>query len=894
MNQQASRPAQPHHGRFGHRRPSWRHGRISAWVPLVLLSLLFTPISLLGADEPSKAGAKPEKSEKPEKPKEFEHDLGLPRIQDMELPSAEDLIRNKPVDWVILKSSEVLVVELVSPRPDTLTRLNADYERYQKARAPHAEGEERLREKRRMLQRLQVTLATAVPEEDPDYLVETKIVQKIEYYEDLLLRRASILIDEGKVPLAYDLLLVVDRRHRENNVRLTEANEARKKDEAAARTNDDERLRFTVPEPAVFRLPKSWPKFDETYQNLLAKDAQLHASRGDLENAIRLYENLWEHNPNYSALPERLGNVVDQSIDASVNQSDFRKARFFLNRLAARDGQNPVVTKWRSQLQDRATAMIADARAASNQGNARLASSLVNDAARVWPETSGLKDIHRELTEKFQSVRLGVLRLPGEPHEYPLDPPAEAEARALTSQLLFEPVRVDERGVKYRSAFFESWEPADLGRQVQFSLREKRADWEARAIITSMDVLDEIRRKIDPTLPTYDERLAGVIEQVSVQSPTQLTIHFRRLPLRLESLFQFPISLTEESKSLNFDLQPEAARLAGRQRFFETDRQSDSVTYQRVRPQSTGLKSRNIDEIVEVRYDTWDRLLQALMRGELAGAPHVGLRDLRGLQEDNRFLVVPYALPVSHFLLCNPRSAPLRDGQLRRALTLSIPRDELLKQFILDGVSEPVARLTATPFPTAGYGHNRLLTEPDFDPQRAANLTLAARKMANDRFRDLRIVCPPDPLVRRIVTTMIERWKLVGITVRLVENSADLGEGDWDLIYRTTTIVEPLTEIWPLLTLEPDAKVESLRPLPERVRHQLLELERSNEWTTATRLLRRVETELLIEARYIPLWEVDDFFVTRRSLSGLPNRMMHAFHGVERWTLQSWYPQEAP
>lgn len=889
MNRQVSCPAHPHRAPF------------RAWAPAsvliaLVLSILFS-IPLSAADEPAKGGAKAEKSEdsdKPEKPKEFEHDLGLPRIQDMELPSAEELLRNKPVDWVILKSSEVLIVELVSPRPDTLQRLNADYERYQKARAPFAEGEERLREKRRTLQRLQVTLASAVPNEDPDYLVETKIVQKIEYYEDLLLRRAALLIEEGKVPLAYDLLLIVDRRFRDNNVRMTEANEARKKEEAAARTNEDERVRYNVPEPATFRLPKTWPKFEETYQSLLAKDGELHASRLDFENATRLYENLWDHNPNYPGLSDRLGAAVDQLIDTSVQQTDFRKARFFLNRLAARDGQNPVVAKWRSQLQERTQAMIADARAASTQGNARLASSIINDAARVWPDTSGLKEVHRELTERYQSVRLGVLRLPGEPHEYPLEPTAEAEATALTSQFLFEPVRVDERGVKYRSAFFESWEPADLGRQMQFNLREKRADWESRAVITSVDILDELRRKIDPTLPTYDERLAGVVEQVSVQSPTQLTIHFRRLPLRLEALFQFPVSLTEESKSLNQDIQPEAVAFAGRQRFFETGRDPKSVTYQRVRPQSVTLKNRNIDEIVEVRFDSWDRLLQGLMRGELAGAPHVGLRDLRGLQDDNRFLVVPYALPVSHFLLCNPLSLPLRDGQLRRALTLAIPRDELLKQFILDGVSEPVARLTATPFPTSGYGHNRLLTEPDFDPQRAANLALAAKKQAGDRFRNLRILSPPDPVIRQIVATMIERWKLVGITVELVDNTEGLRDNDWDLIYRATTIVEPLTEVWPLLTLEPDAKVESLRPLPERVRHQLLELERSNEWTTATKLLRRVETELLIEARYMPLWEVDDFFVTRRNLVGLPNRMMHAFHGVERWTLQSWYPQEAP
>jgi hypothetical protein len=78
------------------------------------------------------------------------------------------------------------------------------------------------------------------------------------------------------------------------------------------------------------------------------------------------------------------------------------------------------------------------------------------------------------------------------------------------------------------------------------------------------------------------------------------------------------------------------------------------------------------------------------------------------------------------------------------------------------------------------------------------------------------------------------------------------------------------------------------------VRRQLLDLEQVNDWGSAISLLQRIETELLIETRYIPLWEIDEFFVTRRNLIGLPPRMMHAFHDVERWTLQSWYPQENP
>jgi hypothetical protein len=64
------------------------------------------------------------------------------------------------------------------------------------------------------------------------------------------------------------------------------------------------------------------------------------------------------------------------------------------------------------------------------------------------------------------------------------------------------------------------------------------------------------------------------------------------------------------------------------------------------------------------------------------------------------------------------------------------------------------------------------------------------------------------------------------------------------------------------------------------------------DWTAATKLLHRLVADLLIDARYIPLWEVDEFFITRRHVTGLPARLLHTYHDIERWTVQSWYPQD--
>ena len=873
--------------------PATRQSKLRLFGVLLLIHIVFVHDickELRGAEDPKRAGlVRPNKKVETDS----EGEVYLPKYAEMELPSAEEFLKSKPFDWIVLKTLDVLVVEPVGPRPETLTKLNNEYERYLKGRSGRTEGTERLSERRRQFLRIPLTLIDPGAEQDSDYTLETKMIQKIDYFEDLVLRRTNLLIDESRLPLAYDLLLFVDRRHKENNLRQKEAAEALKAEEAAAAA-DAEEFKYTVPAPLPLKLDKTWPKFDETHHRLLLVDAELRSARGDHESALRLLEDLWDRNRTFTGLSELLGTVVDRMISSLVEQSDFRQARFFWGRLIAKEPQHSIALKWKSDLSNRTTALIAEARAASLQGNAALGASLADQAARIWPDTPGLRDAHRELNDRHQIVRLGVMRLPGEATGYPFDSDVDASVHSLTDQRLFEPVRVDERGVRYRSTMLESWEPMDLGRRVEFTLRLKRADWEARPLITAADIFGELSARMNPARPEYDERLSGVVEQISVQSPSEFAIHFRQLPLRLEALLQLTIPLGDQSRTLNQDIPVEATDSAGRLRFYQHSRDDKHVTYRRVRAQPTTTKSRHIDDVSLIRYESWDRALQGLLRGEIVGIPHVEFQDLNGLQGDNRFFVVPYVLPKSHLILFNPESAALRDSSLRRALTLAIARDELISQSTGSSEKGGLVRPLATPFPSVSYGHNRVLREPPFDPHRSATLAMTAKKQSGGELPVLHMVCPPDFAIRNAVKTMIENWRRVGITVQLRDEAVDAADRTWDLAYRTTRFVEPLMEIWPLLTLKDGADVEGLRPLPDRVRRQLLDLERSNDWTSATKRLHRIETELLVETRFIPLWEVEEFFVARRNLVGLPPKLMNAFHDAERWTLQSWYPQEAP
>src|SRR6185312_7916274 len=110
------------------------------------------------------------------------------------------------------------------------------------------------------------------------------------------------------------------------------------------------------------------------------------------------------------------------------------------------------------------------------QGEFAQAAEIVDQAARIWPDTPGLKDLHRELTNRYQILRVGVLDLPTEPAPYPFATHAQERWQELTSLSWFEVSRFDGNGPRYRSIPCESWEPADLGRELRFAVRRERAE----------------------------------------------------------------------------------------------------------------------------------------------------------------------------------------------------------------------------------------------------------------------------------------------------------------------------------------------------------------------------------------------------------------------------------
>lgn len=848
--------------------------RLSAVLCAVLL--LSGPVCAQQAQPPNRKASSPASASASEKQDVTKREgESLPKLDEMKLPTAAELLNDPPVDWIILKTDEVLVCKPVYPRPDTLAKMQARIEEsFKWPRPANREEIAKQAEKRNALYYIEVFL----PGDAEPYKLHMKHVAEIRHYEDLMLRRVDTLLDESsggdgdKLSTAFELVFRLARR-----------------------------------EP-------DWPGLTERRDHLLFVQAQSELEKGRAETALVFVEELRDRKPGYSGLQELAGKIADRLISDAVAKDDFREARHFLNRLEKFAADHPVAQKWRDNLSDRAKRLIAQAAEASQNGAHDTAAALVDQAARVWPAATGLREAHRRLTERFQRLKVGVLRLPGEPSAYFLPTAAERRQRFLTQATLFEIDRIDETP-HYRTRFFEQWEPTDLGRRTEFTLRQSRSYWESLPVVTASPVIAALTARLDPSNPLYDERFDSFIESLTVHSPFQFEVRFTRIPLRTETLFDFPLQgrlapLPSES-SPRKQGNPLLARRATdeganndgtadallSQRFQIQEQTADRVVYRRTHPEPEGVGQYHVAEVVEHKYASYDRAIQGLLRGKVSFLPHLPIPDVERLRGDDRFFVQQSAVPVTHVLQFNPESKPLQNRELRRALAYAIDRPRILKIVILGGSDSPHARLVSAPFPSNSYAYGSLINLRDHDVLLAVSLAFGARKQLGGTVPTLNMIAPPEPVAQAAARDIIRQWERIGVHVELVSDTEAAGNSppsDWDILYRTVQMAEPLTELWPFLTFDPQVRVESLRHLPDWLAQELIDLENAADWSSATRILHQLHRHLQAEAQVIPLWEVDDLLVIRKNISGFPSRPVHPYQGLERWTVQSWYPTDEP
>ena len=830
--------------------------RSNRGLALVAVLLACLPISPTHADDvPADAPV-----DAPKKPK-----LTFPPLEEMQLPEAAHFLKDDPLlprDWIVLNDGTVVSCLSVLPRPNTLAIQRRQLQEKQDERRGLPQDKvARWKREYEELQGLAITIPELEPE--PEFRIDLDRIDRIIHHEDQWLQRVDRLVQQRNVPVALELLGRLQQKRAD------------------------------------------WPGIDQRTTDIIFADADLRLAAGDQEAALMLLEEVARRDDNYPGLGEKAAAAVDKQLSAAVNGGDFRQARYFLRRLQQIAQKTPVYAKYTSDLAQRASRILRQAKQAQADGKLPEAVTLVEEAARIWPDTNGLASSLKSITERYQRVKVGVTRLPGGPTSYPFETAADERHRRLTQIPLFEVASLDGGAARYRTRFFDEWMPYDLGRTMRFTLRQTRQPWESQPVLLGWPITDRLTERLTPEHPRFDERFAGYVDSMTVESPFEFTISFRRVPPRLEALLTEPIVAAPPAEgeaptgdTTNFTPLPPGA-------FQPTQRTERETVYRRYYPEPEPQRVYHVAEVVETLYPNAEAAVTAFEYGEVDVLPTppvwIARRLLNDPESQAKYFIQQHAIPETHVMQFNPQSKLLRSKELRRALQYATPCRRILEEVMLREENGLQGRLIAGPFPSNSRA-NAVGVEPrPYDPYAGLALTLAARnsltaqKVIEGDLPTLRLLVPPDPVIREAVEQIMENWSRIGIGTELVaeDDTAAYGEGRWDLIYRRIQMTEPIAQLWPFLTLQPTARIDDLAPLPDWLKQEIIALDRAADYSRAEDRVKTLHRHLALEAALIPLWEIDQYTLYRKNLRNFAIEPIHCYDDIDQWIRESAAPPNA-
>ena len=97
---------------------------------------------------------------------------------------------------------------------------------------------------------------------------------------------------------------------------------------------------------------------------------------------------------------------------------------------------------------------------------------------------------------------------------------------------------------------------------------------------------------------------------------------------------------------------------------------------------------------------------------------------------------------------------------------------------------------------------------------------------------------------------------------------------------------EPLLELWPLLSNDSSFDMNRLKLFPDWMRQELVNLDYASSFVDAQDRLFTIHRHMSAQAFVIPLWEVDEFAVWKKSTLGIPERPMTPYQNIERWIVR--------
>ena len=124
---------------------------------------------------------------------------------------------------------------------------------------------------------------------------------------------------------------------------------------------------------------------------------------------------------------------------------------------------------------------------------------------------------------------------------------------------------------------------------------------------------------------------------------------------------------------------------------------------------------------------------------------------------------------------------------MRRGLIFALEREKILRETVLRDDSARHGRVISSPFPANSFANSIDVAPRPYNISSAAALILTANAQLKG-IPPLRMVVPPGPVEQAAAADLVRAWERVGRSIGLdvqIVNDAELGDSEWDLMYRT-------------------------------------------------------------------------------------------------------------
>lgn len=642
---------------------------------------------------------------------------------------------------------------------------------------------------------------------------------------------------------------------------------------------------------------KEDPNIVKSLRRILFEDGVANFKDGKFELALSIFEDIYRQDKNFKVpgLPRTLLQIIMACYEGIargyLEEGEYESIRALLTQVSKsyEEKANSLLARWTKEFERKSDELLQQAKTYADDGNGIAAHESVRNANSIFPGRKVTLGVYSQVVAKFPLVFVGVTQGPDDGDANRLENWGARRIGKLTQRTMIEFAGLTDEGGRYEFLNGQISQIDDLGLQYRLEIDPSKNAF-AVPPVTAYQVSERLQSYADPSSPNYKPAWAKVVDSISVESETQILFKMRIPFVRPEALLQFPYYDDVEDEQ---PLQNGA--------YIMTASEKDTQTYE-LNPSYQRVEGRQHPTIIEKSFRGASEAADALIKGDIDVIDRISPVDIPRLKKDRNIAIQAYTVPTVHMLIPNQRNEFVQDKNFRSGLLRGINRELILNEMILDGQELNGCETVSGPFPRGtvdndqlAYGYNLRVQVSPYNQRLGMVLVQLVNSSIEAKMRaageknpvverpPIVLVHPADDVAVIACRTIARQWMELGVKTLVVElpkGKTQPQNDDWDFLYVSASIQEPLVEVDRLLGDNGFAKT-----VTAPTQQSLRQLSYSRNWQKSSGILRQIHRQVANDMTILPLWQLTEYYAYRRNVRDIGRDAVHLYENIERWRI---------